>query len=79
MLSDLDSRKSVRAEKPIEDAEPIQPTMPKPPPTPKKVNKMLNAKCFSFINCQVYKLFKISMKMGGSSILFQSLIIYLVF
>lgn len=42
VLSDLDSRKSVRAEKPIEDAEPIQPTMPKPPPTPKKIYEYLS-------------------------------------
>lgn len=42
VLSDLDSRKSVKAERQHESVEASEPAMPQPPPTPKKVIKLLN-------------------------------------
>eukprot|EP00111_Clytia_hemisphaerica_P011190 TCONS_00032752-protein len=42
VLSDLDSRKSVKAEKPYGETEQGSPSMPKPPPTPKKIYEYLS-------------------------------------
>jgi len=42
VLSDLDSRKSVKAERHHESVEPSEPIIPQPPPTPKKIYEYLS-------------------------------------